>query len=464
MRKKSVLTLGPYWAFGCLLFIGLTAAAQPWRSGATEGKDADTTTVPELRSNHLLSISDPSVNYIVALVDSEPITNHDVRQVIARLRDQTGISDRPQIPNHLAHDALDLLIFERSQLQWAERIGVSVSDYDVRSMVATIAGRNQISVTDFYRELDRQGVDRQRFIQNLREQQTLQRLREREVPRRINITEVEIDQYLAQSKAAQAQGGGRIELAQILIPVAENSNSEQQATARQTALKWQQDIAQGADFFEMARQHSQSPDRLTGGRMGLLAPERYPELFLEATRNAPVGGVVGPLRSDAGFHLLKVVERQPTGGLSIGQLRVRHILLRPDDKLGPDAAHAKLLQFKRDIVQKQADFAQLARDHSQDGSASSGGELGWVSPGQMVPEFEQVIAKLGIGEISEPLVSRFGIHLIQVLEQREVRLDARQERDYARKILRQEKYDLALDTWAKEVRGKAFIEYREPPQ
>ena len=198
--------------------------------------------------------------------------------------------------------------------------------------------------------------------------------------------------------------------------------------------------------------------------MGLLAPERYPELFLEATRNAPVGGVVGPLRSDAGFHLLKVVERQPTGGLSIGQLRVRHILLRPDDKLGPDAAHAKLLQFKRDIVQKQADFAQLARDHSQDGSASSGGELGWVSPGQMVPEFEQVIAKLGIGEISEPLVSRFGIHLIQVLEQREVRLDARQERDYARKILRQEKYDLALDTWAKEVRGKAFIEYREPPQ
>ncbi len=443
-----------------LLVLSLNAQAQTlrWGSSTPAGSRAGLNAGPAA-----LIPPERSVDFIVALVDSEPITNHDVKAAAQRLRSQaaqTGLPDLP--PAQLNQEALEMLIFERSQLQWAKTLGVRVSDAELQDRASAIASRNQLSLDDFYRELERQGLSKTRFLQSLREQQILQRLRDREVPPRVVVTDADIDRFLRQQKS-ELKRTGRIELAQILIPVPEDAAAETWARAERTARQWLQEIRQGADFLAMAQTRSAAPDRVNSGRMGLRPMDRYPELFLQAVQDTPTGGIVGPIRSGAGWHLLKVVE-QPPVAITMPQTRARHILLRPSADLSQNAARARLFQFKNDLQNGRADFAQLARQHSQDASASQGGDLGWVAQGQFVPEFEQVMDTLEPGQISDPLLSRFGLHLIQVLERRDVPLTAAQEREYARNALRDQKFPEALQIWASEIRGKAFIQYREPPQ
>jgi peptidyl-prolyl cis-trans isomerase SurA len=411
----------------------------------------------------LLAVPDRSADFIVALVDNEPITNHDVRMAVQRLREQAAQAGITVQADKLGNDALELLIFERSQIQWANQSGLRITDAELQTMAEGIASRNQLSLDELYREIERQGLTKKRFLQNLKEQQILQRLRERDVPGRVRVTELEIDRFLTQQKASLVKKAS-LELAQILLPVPDQPSDDQVKQAEQTARQWLREIEQGADFFELARQRSGSPDRIEGGRMGLREADRYPDLFIEATRATPVGGLAGPIRSGAGFHLLKVIQRNQSANLTVTQTRARHILLRPGGSLSQNAARARLFQYKTEIERGQADFAQLAREHSADGSAAEGGDLGWSSPGQFVPEFEEVLDGLRPGQISDPLISRFGVHIIQVMERRDVPLTPAQERDFARRALREAKYDETLQTWAQEIRGKAFIEYREPPQ
>jgi peptidyl-prolyl cis-trans isomerase SurA len=455
------LTFTPLLRLFCAALFTLVAshqlAAQGLRSAASAGSKIGLNVSPEL-----LVAPDRSVDFIVALVDNEPITNHDVRMMLQRMREQAQQAGANSA-DVSANEALELLIYERSQLQWAKETGLRIADDELQSMAESVANRNQMTLDNLYRAIERQGVDRKRFLQNLREQQILQRLRDREVPGRIKITEAEVDRALAQQKATLAQRAG-VELAQILVAVPENASPEQIAQADQTARQWRAEIDRGADFFMLARQRSQSPDRMQGGSMGMRPLDRYPELFIQATQDTPEGGVVGPVRSGAGFHLLKVVKRQQAGTLTMPQTHVRHILLKPGGDLTPGAARARLAEFKSQIDRGQADFAQLARMHSQDGSAAQGGDLGWASAGDMVPEFEQVMDSLRPGQVSEPIVSRYGVHLVQVLERREVPLTESQERQYARNLLREGKYEETLDTWARDIRGKFYIEYREPPQ
>ena len=192
----------------------------------------------------------------------------------------------------------------------------------------------------------------------------------------------------------------------------------------------------------------------------------YPALFTEATRTLAAGGIAGPLRSDAGFHILRVVEKRQASlpGMTVTQSRARHILLRPGPQLSESAARERLADFRRRVLARQADFAALAREFSQDGSARNGGDLGWASPGQFVPEFEEVMNGLQPGQISEPLISRFGVHLIQLLERRETTLSAREQREIVRNLVREKKLDEAYQTWAEELRGRAYVELREPPR
>ncbi|HNQ11299.1 MAG TPA: peptidylprolyl isomerase, partial [Giesbergeria sp.] len=205
--------------------------------------------------------------------------------------------------------------------------------------------------------------------------------------------------------------------------------------------------------------------RRDGGLLGLRPTDRYPELFVTSTQNLPVGGVVGPVRSPAGFHILKVVERSAAGsGPTVVQTNARHILLRTGPQLSEAAAAECLNEYRRRIQAGQADFATLAREHSQDGSAKQGGDLGWANPGRYVPEFEQALSTLRPGEISEPLVSRFGVHLIQLVDRREAKLNQREQRDMLRDAVREKKLEEAYATWAQELRGRAYVEYREPPQ
>ena len=453
-------TLNTNWLSALILVaLSLGAQAQTLRLGNPAGGPRSGLSA----APGALTPPERSVDFIVALVDNEPITNQDVKSAAQRLRTQAAQSGLPELtPAQFNQEALEMLIFERSQLQWAKTIGLRVSDAELQERAQAIASRNQLGLEDFYRELERQGVSKTRFLQTLREQQILQRLRDREVPSRIVVTDAEIDLFLRQEKA-ERKNKGRIELAQILIPVPEGAADEQWAQAERTARQWLQDIRQGADFFALAQARSAAADRANSGRMGLRPLDRYPELFLQAVQDTPVGGVVGPIRSGAGLHLLKVVEQPPTA-ITMPQTRSRHILLRPSAELSQTAARARLFQYKKDLESGRADFAQLAREHSQDASASQGGDLGWVTPGQFVPEFEQVMDTLAPGQISDPLISRFGLHLIQVLERRDVPLSATQEREYARNALREQKFPEALQTWSREIRGKAFIEYREPPQ
>jgi peptidyl-prolyl cis-trans isomerase SurA len=199
--------------------------------------------------------------------------------------------------------------------------------------------------------------------------------------------------------------------------------------------------------------------------MGLRDAERYPTLFVDATRDAPIGGIVGTVRSGAGFHILKVIDRQRADmPATITQSHARHILLRTGPQLSAAQARARLSDFRNRILAKQADFATLAREYSQDGSAREGGDLGWSNPGQYVPEFEAAMNGLAPGEISEPVTTRFGVHLIQLMERRNVKLTDAQKRSVARNILREKKLDEAYATWAQDVRGRAYVEYRDPPQ
>jgi peptidyl-prolyl cis-trans isomerase SurA len=382
--------------------------------------------------------------------------------MVQRLKEQSEQGGSRFNQANMLSEALEMLIYERSQLLWAKEQNIRIGDDELNSLAESMAMRNELSLDQLFSAIERRGVSKKRFLQNLREQQILQRLRDREVPGRIKITEPEIDRVLVEQKASVAQQA-QIELAQILIALPESASPEQVAEAEQKARLWRTQIEQGTDFETLARQHSQSDDRSRGGHMGLRPSQRYPELFISAVQNLPPGTVTGPIRSGAGWHLLKVVSRQP-GVLTLPQTKARHILLKIGGELTPGAALNKLNSYKAQIDRGQATFDELARLFSQDGSAPQGGDLGWASPGQFVPEFEQVMAELKPGQVSEPFISRFGAHLMQVTERREIPLTTSQEREYARNLLRESKYDEALDTWARDVRGRAYVEYREPPQ
>jgi peptidyl-prolyl cis-trans isomerase SurA len=220
------------------------------------------------------------------------------------------------------------------------------------------------------------------------------------------------------------------------------------------------------DFATLARQWSDAPDKAKGGDLGLRSTDRYPALFVEATQKLTPGAITGPLRSGAGFHILKLIERRQPDGLAstISQTRARHILLKPSPRLSEAAARQRLSELKRRINAGQADFAQLAREFSDDTSARDGGELGWATPGMFVPEFEQAMDSLQMGGISDPVLSRFGLHLIQVQERREVQLSERERRELARRELREQKTEESLRNFLEELRGRAYVERRDPPQ
>ena len=406
-----------------------------------------------------------SSDYIVAVVGSEPVTNLEVsmraQAIEAQLRQQ---GERIPPREQLLREVLDLLIQEKSQLQWAQEIGVQVSDAEVSQAEDNAAERAQMTTEQLRTQLERSGVVLKQWRQDMRNQMTLQRLREREVTPRIRPTDQEIDQYLRE-RQTQQEARQDLNLAQILIAVPDNATPQQISQSEAQARDVLQRAQAGEDFAQLARLLSASADRASGGQMGMRAQDRYPSLFVEAVRQRPVGAVVGPVRSGAGFHILKVIDRGAAdSATTMVQTRARHILLRPGGQMSVNVARAELTRMKRAIESGQADFAQLARDHSQDGSASVGGDLGWANPGMFVPEFEQVMNRLSLNEISDPLVSRFGVHLIQVLERRKTEMSVREQRELARNALRESKFEETFQTWAREVRGRAYVEFRDPPQ
>ncbi len=408
-----------------------------------------------------------AADYIVAVVNSEPITNNEVRAKLVRAEQQLSQQGAALPPrSELARQVMERLINDKAQLQLARSSGLRVEDNAVENAVSGVARQNQLSLEELRRRLVTDGISYAQFRSDLRDEILMTRLRQRELESRVSVTEQNIDQFLREQQTSMTSAAPEINLAQILIAVPENATAQQVAALQAKAVQAASRAKAGTDFGVLAGEMSDSPTRATGGQMGLRSAERYPALFLEAIKNLPVGGIAELVRSGAGFHVLKLVEKKQadTLGMTITQTRVRHILLRTTPALSETAARTKLLAIKQRIVAGQSDFAAQARENSEDASAKEGGDLGWASPGTFVPEFEQVMNSLAPGQISEPLTSRFGTHLIQVVERRDTELSKREQREIARNALREIKQEEAYALWAQEVRGRAYVEYREPPQ
>ena len=403
-------------------------------------------------------------DFIVAVVDSVPITNHDVALRAPQLRDQLKQQGRTTPEGEgLLKAALERLIVEKALLQHAKETGVSVEDEAVNQAEQRLAAQSQLSVAALHKKIQAEGISVERLRQNLRDQLTLQRLSERNVPGRIKVSDVEIDQAVRQRQNASIDTNPDIELGHVLIAVPEKATDTEVAALQAKAQTALANLNRGDDLARVAKEFSNGAERDKGGLMGLRPASRYPTLFVDATKGLNVGDVT-LVRSGAGFHVLKLVTKRASNVVTITQTHPRHILLRPGGQLSQTTARAQLAEYKRQIEAGKADFAKLAREHSQDASGPEGGDLGWVSPGMFVPEFEEVMNKLQPGQIADPTISRFGVHLIQVLERREAPISERELRDMARNSLREKKFDETYQLWAQEVRGRAYVEYRDAPQ
>jgi len=409
-------------------------------------------------------------DFIVVVVNSEPITNSDVRTKLLRTEQQMQQQGLPLPPRReLVAQLIERMISDKAQLQAARESGLKMDDVTVDNAVQTVARQNQLTTEQLRGRLKADGIDFDQFRSEIRDELLISRLRQREVESRVTVSELEIDEFLRNQQArpgAASAAPVALNLAEILVAVPENATPEQVAGLQARAQQVLERARAGEDFAALANEFSAGASRASGGLMGLRSADRYPPLFVEATQKLRAGGLAGPVRSGAGFHILKVVEKRQ-GGLPdavITQTHARHILLRLSPQLTEAAAIEKLAGFKKRIDAGQADFAALAREHSQDGSAKEGGDLGWVNPGVFVPEFEKAMNALGPNQVSDPLVSRFGVHLVQVLERREAPISAREQREMVRAQLREKKQNEAYTRWAEDIRGRAYVEFREAPQ
>lgn len=406
-------------------------------------------------------------NFIVALVDSTPITNHDVLRRAAQLRQPQSAQARntPVSANAtLLREALERLIDEKAQLQFAKETGVEVDAAAIEQAEQRLAAQSQITVDDLHKKAKAEGTSVAQWRQDLRDQLTLQRLAERNVPSRIKVSDAEIKLAMQAKQSQKTNTNPSLELGHILIAVPETASATQVAALQNKADTALARLKKGDNFATVAKEMSDSAERDNSGLMGVRPADRYPSLFVDAIQPLAVGEVSKVFRSGAGFHILKLVRKQNNAVATITETRARHILLRLSGQLSPASARAQLARYKGQIEAGKADFAKLAQEHSQDASGPNGGDLGWVAPGMFVPEFEEVMNALKIGEIADPLVSRFGVHLIQVLARRESPFTERELREMVRNTLRDSKYEETYQIWAQELRGRAYIEYRDAPQ
>ena len=408
-----------------------------------------------------------SADFIVAVVNSEPVTNSEVQAMRNRLLRELAARGASVPPaQQLTQQALDMLINEKAQLQQAQEQGIKIDDDQIDQAEANVAANNRLTREAFHQRLAQEGMTVAAFRDQLRKQLTLSRLREREVESRIRISDSDIDQFIREQAQTSPDATPELNIAMILVAVPENSSPAEIKTLEDKARDIARRARAGEDFAQLAKTHSQAFDKgAKGGEMGLRTADRYPELFVEAVRSLPAQGIAGPVRSGAGFHILKLLDRrQASAVMTVVQTRARHILLRPTAQLSRDQAVARLQEVRRQILSGRTAFARAAQEMSQDGSAAQGGDLGWASPGQFVPEFEQVMDRLQPGQISEPLVSRFGVHILEVTDRRKVAVPEKEQRDMARASLREKRLDEAYERWVEDVRGRAYVEMREPPE
>jgi peptidyl-prolyl cis-trans isomerase SurA len=397
---------------------------------------------------------------VIAVVNDEALTQYDLdvqkRQVIQQMQAQKV---PPPPGDVLDKQLLERLIVDRALMQYAKETGVRVDDTQVERTIQRIAQDNKMTADQFRAAVEREGVSYSRYREDMRNEITIQRLRDREVDSRISVSDAEVDNFLA-TLAAQTGGETEYRLAHVLVLVPEQASPDQIDAKRRRAEEALKQIQAGADFAQVAAGFSDAPDALKGGDLGWRAPARLPTVFSEPVRGMKPGEVSGVLRSSTGFHIVKLQEmrsrNQPT---VVEQTHAKHILIKVSEITSESDAKAKIDRIK-DRIDTGASFDDQARLNSEDASAARGGDLGWISPGDTVPDFEQAMGRLKIGEMSGPVRTPFGWHLVVVTERRTQDVTTERLRDQARLALRQRKSEEGFQEWVRQVRDRAYVELK----
>jgi peptidyl-prolyl cis-trans isomerase SurA len=400
------------------------------------------------------------VDRIVAVVNDEVITSNDlgerVNLVTKQLQRQGG-----QLPasDVLSRQILERMINDLLQVQLAKETGIKVDDATLDRTIERIAQENNLPMADFRSALERDGVKYPRFREDIRNEILLARLREREVENGIVVTDAEVDTEMTRI-SKEAQSDSEFNISHVLVLVPPQATPDQIEQRRRKAMLALSELRRGSNFAQVAATYSDAPDATQGGSLGWRPSARLPALFLETLEKLNPGEVSDILRSPNGFHIVKLIEKrgkQVTGGVQ--QTHVRHILIRAREGLSASEARDRLAKM-RERIAAGADFAELAKEQSEDSSATKGGDLGWVAPGDTVPEFEKVMNALRDKEVSQPIQTPFGWHLVQVIERRSDELSDDRKKAAARQAIRQRKADEAFQDWLRQSRDRAFVENR----
>lgn len=406
---------------------------------------------------------------IVAVVNSEVITRQELlermRLVESRMKAQ-GVAMPPAA--EFQRQLLERLIVDRAQLQLAKELGIKVDDTMLDRAVARIAEQNKMSSQEFRNQLEKEGISFARFRDDIREEILMQRLREREVDNKMQISESEVDNFLA-AESVDRPPQQEFNLSQILIRIPENASAEQIAERRKRAEEVLKQLNSGGDFAKLAATYSDASDALKGGDLGWRNEDRLPQLFVDAVAKLKQGEVSGVVKSANGFHIVKLAGKRAVSVVKAGsgaatatvqQTHVRHILIKVNQIVTATDARRKLVELKQRLDNKAAKFEDLAKLFSNDLSASKGGDLGWIYPGDTVPEFERAMNALKPGEVSEPIESPFGFHLIEVMERKTDDVSQERQRLAARQAIRERKLEEATQDWLRQLRDRAYVEYR----
>lgn len=444
MKQLTPLSTLAKYLVKLLILISLTAS--PWAFSAEN---------PAKKTGEIVKM-----DRIIAIVDQSVITEQELidrtNNVIAQLEKQ-GTELPPQ--NILEKQVLERLIADSLQLQFAAQTGIKVDDTQLDKTVERIAEQNKLSVDAFKVELEKDGISLRKFREDIRNQITISRLREREVDNKLTISEGEVDNYLT-TQANRGEEQDEFEVSHILIRTPEDASPEDLQQAKTKTLEALKQLSNGKSFAQVSAEFSDAPNALEGGALGWKTGAQMPTLFLDVLKSMSAGEISKPVRSPNGFHILKLTDRR--GGKSslvVNQTHARHILIKLSEVVSEKEAKRKMDGIK-ERLDNGAKFEDLARQYSEDGSANNGGDLGWVNPGDTVPPFEKAMNALAPGELSEPVLSPFGWHVIQVIERRQQDMTKEASRLKARQEIRARKSEEAYQDWLREMRDRAFVELR----
>jgi peptidyl-prolyl cis-trans isomerase SurA len=404
---------------------------------------------------------------IFVVVNDEVITKNEVNGRVAQI-EQRMRAQGAQLPDisDLQRQVVEAMIVERAQLQLAKEYGVKVDDTQLDRAIGRIAEGQKMSVQEMRNQMEKEGLTFAQFREEIRSEIMLQRLREHEVDSKVQVSDAEVDTYMAAEKAAAADKV-EMDLSQIFVRIPENASPEQIAARKARADEVLRQLRTGADFAKMAATYSDAPDALKGGAIGWRDPDRLPPQFTNELRKLKPGQVTPAIKSNTGFHILKLADKRKLADNGANQsaleqqTHARHILMKATPTMTEDEVKRKLQELKEKVDNKSATFEDLARQNSQDSSAVKGGDLGWLAPGDAGPEFEKVMEQLKPGEVSGVVQSQYGFHLIQVVERKAEDTSKDKQRLMARQVIHERKLQEATEDWARQIRDRAYVEFRE---